>query len=371
MPPKAMSQAAIERLITQRRCLCWKGRAEPRQVTLRGQGRAMLTKWGPKGDAPAVREVTFSRFIKLNVLEARKEALKFVADTHQGRAMEHVNSLVATKGLEGTVIGSKPTSLNEAVRMAHALMKQKAQARTERIAEGNKRKWESSQGGNNGSDKSFMNTSFSHLIDINPVRLDTSYEVELADGRVANTNTVLRGFIGMDWLVDQDAVIVCGKKVVHIPVKNKTLVVKGDREPKEKRLEDVLVIRDFPEVFLDDLPGLLPPRQVEFKIELVLGAAPVTRAPYRLAPSEMKELADQLQELSEKGFIRLSSSAMGALVPACTQRSICGLVITNSELEKKISLLLLFGLGSYDSTVNSWIQKELNMRQRQWIELLT
>ncbi|GKA23067.1 putative reverse transcriptase domain-containing protein [Tanacetum coccineum] len=220
-----------------------------------------------------------------------------------------------------------------------------------------------------GSDKSFVNTSFSHLIDINPVRLDTSYEVELADGRVVSTNIILRGctlnllnhlfkidlmpielgtfdvVIGMDWLVDQDAVIVCGKKVVHIPVKNKTLVVEGDRgtsrlkiiscikaskyierghqlfvahvtekEPKEKRLEDVPVIRDFPEVFPDDLPGLPPPRQVEFKIELVPGAAPVARAPYRLAPSEMKELADQLQELSEKGFIRPSSSPWGAPV---------------------------------------------------------
>ncbi|GJU57425.1 putative reverse transcriptase domain-containing protein [Tanacetum coccineum] len=220
-----------------------------------------------------------------------------------------------------------------------------------------------------GSDKSFVNTSFSHLIDINPVRLDTSYEVELADGRVASTNTVLRGctlnllnhlfkidlmpielgtfdmVIGMDWLVKQDAVIVCGKKVVHILIKNKTLVVEGDRgtsrlkviscikarkyierghqlfvahvtekEPKEKCLGDVLVIRDFPEVFPDDLPGLPPPRQVEFKIELVPGAAPVARVPYRLAASEMKELADQLQELSEKGFIRPGSSPWGAPV---------------------------------------------------------
>ncbi|GJX42593.1 putative reverse transcriptase domain-containing protein [Tanacetum coccineum] len=87
-----------------------------------------------------------------------------------------------------------------------------------------------------------------------------------------------------------------------------------EKEPKEKRLEDVPVIRDFPEVFPDDLPGLPPPRQVEFKIELVPGAAPVARAPYRLAPSELKELADQLQELSEKGFIRPSSSPWGAPV---------------------------------------------------------
>ncbi|GJU11279.1 putative nucleotidyltransferase, ribonuclease H [Tanacetum coccineum] len=220
-----------------------------------------------------------------------------------------------------------------------------------------------------GSDKSFVNTRFSHLIDINPDKLDVSYEVELADGKVVSTNTVLRGctlnlvnhlfkidlmpielgtfdvIIGMDWLAERDAVIVCGKKVVRIPCGNKTLIVEGDKGPsrlkviscikarkyiergcqmfvahvtekksKEKRLEDVPVIRDFPEVFPDDLPGLPPPRQVEFRIDLVPGAAPVARAPYRLAPSEMKELSVQLQELLEKGFIRPSSSPWGAPV---------------------------------------------------------
>ncbi|GJT84571.1 putative reverse transcriptase domain-containing protein [Tanacetum coccineum] len=561
MAPKAMSQAAIERLITQRVNAAVEAE-RARQGNARRQG-GNANEAGGQGEAPAARECTFSGFMKCNptvfhghegavelsrwfektemvfgiseCTEARK--VKFAAATLQGRALTWWNSQVAMLGLEaanqigwtemkrimteefcpveevqrmehelwnlkvkefditaytkrfhelvhlcpemvpserkkieayirgltdnikGTVIGSKPTSLNEAVRMAHALMEQKAQARIERIAEGNKRKWESSQGGNNrnnnrdntrhnqqnnqrqgnaramttapaeqggyagnkplcnrcgkhhfgyckvvcsncgkpghmardckgkaiatganarptvtcydcgekghtrnycpkkrdpqgeeargrayvirdaekqqgpnvvtgtfllnnryatvlfdsGSDKSFVNTSFSHLIDINPVRLDTSYEVELADGRVASTNTILRGctlnllnhlfkidlmpielgtfdvVIGMDWLVDQDAVIVCGKKVVHIPVKNKTLVIEGDRR-------------------------LPPPRQVEFKIELIPGAAPVARAPYRLAPSELKELADQLQELSEKGFICPSSSPWGAPV---------------------------------------------------------
>ncbi|GKB52594.1 putative reverse transcriptase domain-containing protein [Tanacetum coccineum] len=220
-----------------------------------------------------------------------------------------------------------------------------------------------------GSDMSFVNISFSHLIDIKPVKLNTSYEVELANEKIASTNTVLRGcvlnlvdhlfeidlmpielgsfdvIVGMDWLVKCDAVIVCGKKEVHVPYKNKTLVVKGDRgasrlrviscikarkyiergcqlflaqvtgkEPTERHLEDVSVIHDFPEVFPDDLPGLPPHRQVEFKIDLVPGATPVARAPYHLAPSEMKELSKQLQELSEKGFIRLSSSPWGAPV---------------------------------------------------------
>nr|GEV96668.1 putative reverse transcriptase domain-containing protein [Tanacetum cinerariifolium] len=85
-------------------------------------------------------------------------------------------------------------------------------------------------------------------------------------------------------------------------------------EPAERRLEDMPVICKFPDVFPEDLPGHPPPRQVEFEIKLVPGAAPVARAPYRLAPSEMKELAKQLQELSDKGFIRPSSSPWGAPV---------------------------------------------------------
>ncbi|GKG06984.1 hypothetical protein Tco_0329953, partial [Tanacetum coccineum] len=89
---------------------------------------------------------------------------------------------------------------------------------------------------------------------------------------------------------------------------------KDKDKSKEKRLEDVLVVQEFPEVFPEDLPGIPPTRQVEFQIDLVPGATPVARVPYRLAPSEMKELAEQLQELTDKGFIRPSSSPWGALV---------------------------------------------------------
>nr|GEX26731.1 hypothetical protein [Tanacetum cinerariifolium] len=93
------------------------------------------------------------------------------------------------------------------------------------------------------------------------------------------------------------------------PGSNTVTVTKKEIEDKskEKRLEDVPTVRDFPEVFPEDLPGLPPIRQVEFQIDLVLGAAPVARAPYRLA-LEMQELSTQLQELSDNGFIRLRSS---------------------------------------------------------------
>ncbi|GJX14854.1 putative reverse transcriptase domain-containing protein [Tanacetum coccineum] len=89
---------------------------------------------------------------------------------------------------------------------------------------------------------------------------------------------------------------------------------KEEDKSKGKQLEDVPIVRYFPEVFPEDLPGLSLVRPVEFWIDLILGAAPVARAPYRLAPSEMKELSEQLQELSDKGFIRPSSSPWGAPV---------------------------------------------------------
>nr|GEW61488.1 putative reverse transcriptase domain-containing protein [Tanacetum cinerariifolium] len=89
---------------------------------------------------------------------------------------------------------------------------------------------------------------------------------------------------------------------------------KDEDKSKGNQLEDVPVVREFLKVFPEDLPGIPPTRQVELRIDLVPGAAPVARAPYRLAPSVMKELADQLQELTDKGFIRPSSSPWGAPV---------------------------------------------------------
>ncbi|GJS13086.1 putative reverse transcriptase domain-containing protein [Tanacetum coccineum] len=190
-----------------------------------------------------------------------------------------------------------------------------------------------------GADRSFVSTVFSSLIDIIPSALDYGLDVELADGRIICVNTLIRGYtlnflshpfninlmlvemgsfdviIGMEWLSKYQAIIVCAEKIVRIPWGNETLIVRSDGSSqehgyheegrtKEKRLEDVPIVRDFPKVFLEDLPGIPLTRQVEFQIDLIPSAAPVARAPYRLAPSEMKELSDQLKELSDKGFIR-------------------------------------------------------------------
>ncbi|GJZ93107.1 putative reverse transcriptase domain-containing protein [Tanacetum coccineum] len=78
-----------------------------------------------------------------------------------------------------------------------------------------------------------------------------------------------------------------------------------EKKSDERRLEDIPVVREFSEVFLENLPGLPPVRQVEFQINLMPGAALVAQVPYRLAPSEMQELSDQLQELADRGYHQL------------------------------------------------------------------
>ncbi|GJR71992.1 putative reverse transcriptase domain-containing protein [Tanacetum coccineum] len=191
-----------------------------------------------------------------------------------------------------------------------------------------------------GSDRSFVNTRFSSLLDIKPTKIEDSYEVELADGRVVSMNTILKGYtlslVNHIFKIDLmpielgtfDVIIVEGDKgesrlKIISCIKARKYVEQGchlffahvtKKKSKEKRMEDMPVIHDFPEVFPEELLRLPPPRQVEFRIDLVPGAAPVARAPYRLASSEMKELSVQLQELSEKGFIRPSSSPWGAPV---------------------------------------------------------
>nr|GEU78011.1 putative reverse transcriptase domain-containing protein [Tanacetum cinerariifolium] len=198
-------------------------------------------------------------------------------------------------------------------------------------------------------DRSFVSSTFSALLDVAPSTLDTIYAVELLDGRILETNVILRGY----WLAKYHAVIVCEEKIVHIPYGDDVFIIRGDdydsgsksklsiilctkiqkyiqkgcqvylaqvtskkaeNKLEKKRLEDVPTVREFPEVFPEDLPRLPPTRQVEFQIDIVPGAAPVARAPYRLAAAKMQELSTQLQELSDKGFIRPSSSTWGAPV---------------------------------------------------------
>ncbi|GJV35975.1 putative reverse transcriptase domain-containing protein [Tanacetum coccineum] len=240
----------------------------------------------------------------------------------------------------GSVMASKPKTMQDAIEFATELMDQKIRTLAERHFKSNCPKLKNKNQGNQirngnavaraysvgttrtnsnsnvvtgtfllnnryasilfdiGADRSFMSTASGSLIDIIPTTLDHGYDVELADGRIIWVNTLIQGctlnflnhpfnidlmpvemgsfdvIIGMDWLSKYHDVI------------EENTAKKAEEKSKEKRLEDVPIVRDFPEVFPEDLP----------------------------APSEMKELSDQLQELSDKGFIRPNSSPWGAPV---------------------------------------------------------
>ncbi|GJR51136.1 putative reverse transcriptase domain-containing protein [Tanacetum coccineum] len=114
---------------------------------------------------------------------------------------------------------------------------------------------------------------------------------------------------GMDWLSNHKAEIICHEKVVRIPLLDGNVLRVFRERPEEKarllmsaktrdkKQEEIVVVRDFPKVFLDDLSGLPPLWEIEFRIELIPGAVPIKKSPYRLAPSELEELLGQLKEL--------------------------------------------------------------------------
>ncbi|GJT16119.1 putative reverse transcriptase domain-containing protein [Tanacetum coccineum] len=167
------------------------------------------------------------------------------------------------------------------------------------------------------------------LVEIDKVIKGCKLEIE---GHVFDINLILFGhgsfnvIIGMDWLSNHKAKIICHEKVVRIPLPNgKLLRVLGERPEEKERLlmsaktngekqEEIIMVRDFPKVFPDDLSGLPPVWEIEFRIELIPRSTPVAKSPYRLAPSELEELSGQLKELQDKGFIRPSSSPWGAPV---------------------------------------------------------
>ncbi|GKB93377.1 putative reverse transcriptase domain-containing protein [Tanacetum coccineum] len=168
---------------------------------------------------------------------------------------------------------------------------------------------------------------------IKPSELGFRYEIEIASGQLVEIDKVIKGckleikghvfninllpfrhgsfdvIIGMDWLSNYKAEIICHEKVVRIPLLDgKVLRVLGERPEEKERLlmsakasdkkqEEIVVVRDFPEVFPDDLSGLPPFREIEFRVELILGVVPIAKSPYRLAPSELEELSGQLKEL--------------------------------------------------------------------------
>ncbi|GKA70419.1 putative reverse transcriptase domain-containing protein, partial [Tanacetum coccineum] len=195
-----------------------------------------------------------------------------------------------------------------------------------------------------GVDFSFISTKFAPLPNVKPSIVSPGYGKKeefnriIHDCKLELENSLFtidlislghgsfEVIMGMDWLSKNKAEIVCREKVVRIPLKGgEVLRVQGERtlggtktlmstKVEEPELSDILIVRNFNDVFPEDLSGLPPQRQVQFRIDLIPGATPVAKSPYRLALLEMQELSEQLQELQDKGFIRLSHSPWGAPV---------------------------------------------------------
>nr|GEW73480.1 putative reverse transcriptase domain-containing protein [Tanacetum cinerariifolium] len=221
--------------------------------------------------------------------------------------------------IKGEVTSFSPTTLNASVRMVHTLMEHKRLAKAERDAEGKKKKAMITA----QNEQQIRQEQLPNAIAVGYAIRCYEYEER---GHTRNVcpkrnnrqggNTQGRAYVIREAehnqvpnvVTEHDAVIVYGKKEVHVPYNNKTLVVKGDRGASRLKVISCIKARKYVE------RGLPPPQQIEFRIKLLLGATLVARAPYLLAPSELKELSNQLKELSEKGFIGPSSSPWGALV---------------------------------------------------------
>ncbi|GJZ20092.1 putative reverse transcriptase domain-containing protein [Tanacetum coccineum] len=205
---------------------------------------------------------------------------------------------------------TQPTTIHSAILRAGILTDEAVSCGT--LTKGNekrKRVEESSkQGGGRNDDKRTKNLAPGQVgnrltIEGNRNSRNNGNQVK---GRAFNVNVVgalqdpnvMTGYgsfdviMGMDWLSEHRVETVCHEKVVRIPL-----------EIDEPKMSDISIVRDFIEVFSEDLSGLPPQQQVEFRIDLVQGATPVVKSPYRLAPSEMQELSGQLQELQDKGYV--------------------------------------------------------------------
>ncbi|KAJ9544920.1 hypothetical protein OSB04_024627 [Centaurea solstitialis] len=221
-----------------------------------------------------------------------------------------------------------------------------------------------------GADRSYVSLEFTPKINKKSQNLKDEHLIKYSNGELVKASKVVKNctlglagkdfsidlipikiasfdiIVGMDWMSNHQTTICCAEKIVRLALPDRSVLeVHGekprkdiklvsfmkmrshlrkecvafmahvvDKKAEEKSIQDIPVVREFPEVFPEELPGLPPPRQVEFHIDLIPGAGPIAKSPYRLAPSEMQELSSQLQELLDKGFIRPCSSPWGAPV---------------------------------------------------------
>ncbi|XP_073289635.1 uncharacterized protein [Primulina huaijiensis] len=287
-----------------------------------------------------------------------------------------------------------------------------------------------------GATHSFMSEVFMHFLSREPTVMPLHFTIMLPSGDEICPTSILKAcpvqmgtrllyadfimitmvafdvILGMDWLSAYRAVIDCVGKIVKFLTNNhesdeivglgssistpiisclqaiKLLnngctsflaLVSDVNMDSNVQLQNIDVVQEYPDVFVDDVPGLPPDREVEFVIELSPGTAPISKTPYRMAPTEMKELKNQMQKLLDKGFIRPSSSPWGAPVLfvkkkdgsfRCFNAGVRCRVDATWESDRLCFLQLKEYEKNYPTHDLELAAKELNMRQRRWLELV-
>ncbi|GKB80723.1 putative reverse transcriptase domain-containing protein [Tanacetum coccineum] len=243
-----------------------------------------------------------------------------------------------------------------------------------------------------GADKSFVSISFASMLNIPPITIDTFYDIEMADGNLVSTNTVIQGctltllnqpfkidlmpiklgsfdvVIGMDWLYKNHAKILCDEKVIHIPINGETLIIRAqvmENKSDEKRLEDIPVVREFSDVFPEDLPGLPP-----------TSSTPILALPegndefFIYCDASLQGLGAILMQKE-----KVIAYASRQLKPHEENYTTHDLELGAVVFALKIWRHYLYGtkctvFTDHKSLQHILHQKELNMRQRRWLELL-
>ncbi|GJZ05047.1 putative reverse transcriptase domain-containing protein [Tanacetum coccineum] len=283
--------------------------------------KKMTTKYCPRNEIKKIEAEMWNLKVKGTDVVAYNQRFQELALLCDRMFPEETDKIERYVGgmpdlIYSSVVASKPKTMQEAIEMATELMDRRNNTFAERQAE-NKRKFEDTPRNNqNQQPNKRQNTGRAYAAkerDKKSLKVTSRRTALVEKQEPRKWQRCNQGYAGELQGQNPDNNVWTPPTTLDHGY-NVELADGDETKVKEEQLQDVPIVKNFPEVFPEDLPGLPHTRQVEFHIDLVPGAAPVARAPYRLAPSEMKELADQLQELSDKGFIRPSSSPWGAPV---------------------------------------------------------
>ncbi|GKD27205.1 reverse transcriptase domain-containing protein, partial [Tanacetum coccineum] len=328
----------------------WNAYAQPmgveqaNQITWTGLKRLLTNKYCPRTEVKKIEEELYNLTVKGNDLKhyaRRFQELIILCPNMVPNTEKLLEAFIGglPQSIEGNVTASRPQTLEESINIAQRLMDQVTKHTPMQVSSDHKRKFNDQRTFNNnnnsrnnnsrnyrntntnnrynnhqlqqnrrqeavrayaatssennrvlfdsGADRSFISISLASMLNIPSITINTFYYIEMADGNLVSTNTVIKGctltllnqpfeidlipiklgsfdvVIGMDWLSKYHAKILCDKKFVHIPIDGETLIIRvmEKKKPGEKRLEDISIVKEFPDVFPEDLPGLPPVRQ--------------------------------------------------------------------------------------------------------------